>query len=399
MSATAAAPKRRRRAKRPPLPVRSPEAVLEAYPHHRQSRLGEFDNCALAARFGLEGYAYNNAAQARGILFHRYAAEVLRTLRQTGELLIPTEEAMAILYEVSAQRDVPDHDVVIVPARERRMLRMCALKFAGKPFNMTKLIDIERRLFATVKYNGPDGVVERQITGQPDALVADPPDGAVVLDWKTTPKAPSEYGGKETDTPEGVSYMGYWQQRFYALLVMENYPAVQRVTLREYYVLPGEVRTATVHRHQLEHIEREIAVQVELMDRALTGGSKSELWRPSPGKHCTYCPRPNACPIEQEARGDGAVTSLAAAKRYAAELVVALRVKDTRREALNAWVDVHGPVPVKSGKERLEYRWKPYSTGNGGSYGLHVPAESDRGPNDADLEAAFLEAAARAKAA
>lgn len=389
----------RRRPKR--LPERTPEQVREAFPAVRQSRLAEFDNCALATRFGLEGYDFTNHAQARGIIFHKFAEEVLRTLRRTGETSIPVEEALVILYEVCAQRDIPDDEVVVPSARERRLLRICAIKFAAEnEFAMDRLIDVERRLHATVTYPDADGVaVERQITGKPDAIVADPPEGAVILDWKTTLQPPPRYNGSDQDTPEGVSYMGYFQQRCYALLVFHNYPSVQRVTLREFYPLAGEARTATVHREQMEHIEREMTAQVELLDRALAGGSKSKLWQPSPGKHCTYCPRPGSCPIEAEARGDGAITSAAQAKRYAAELVVADRVRITRREALKPWVEVHGPVPVKSGKGRYEFRWKPYSTGKGGSYGIHVPDTSDRGPKDASLEDAFAQAAARREAA
>lgn len=384
------------------LPARAPAEVIEAFPHLRQSLLAEFDSCPLMTRFGLESPDVTSPAQARGILFHRFAAEVLRTLQRTGESRVPVAEALEILYEVCAQRDVPDGEVVACPARERRLLRIAAIKFASEnEFRMERLIDVERRLFADLEYPSPDGgIVRRRVTGQPDALIADPPDGAVVLDWKTTLQPPPRYKGeRETDHAQGVSYLGYFQQRVYALLVVRNYPAVQRVTLREFYPLAGEARSAVVLAVDLEHVERELAAVCEQLDRALAGGSASPLWQPSPGRHCSYCPRPGACPIEHEDRRDGAVTSRAQAERYAAEMVVADRVRDHRREALKAWVEVHGPVPVKSGKGRYEVRFKRNKTGGGKTFGVHVPEASDRGPEDPSLEAAFAEAAARRSAA
>src|SRR4051794_29134153 len=94
-------------------PPRTLEQVHERWPAIRQSLLASYDNCSLSTLMELEGHAYTNAAQARGILFHRFAAKVLNTLRATGEVKMPTEEAMAILYEVCAQRDVPVGDIVV----------------------------------------------------------------------------------------------------------------------------------------------------------------------------------------------------------------------------------------------------------------------------------------------
>jgi hypothetical protein len=416
-----------------PLPRRSLPAVVAARPAYRQSMLGNVDNCALSARFEMEGHPITNAAQARGIIFHRAAAELLRTLARTGEVRIPTAEALEILYEASAQRNVPDHDVVVVPMRERRMLRIAFLALVKNEFNMTRLIDVERRLFADVSYRSerwhdcPDcrdgdsgcetcrddrlvagpGVVTRTVTGQPDALLADPPDGAIVLDWKTTPSAPPAHEpGRGRDPSEDhhgdhlhVSYEGYWQQRFYALLVMRNYPSVKHVTLREFYVLekPGnKIREATVTREALEHVEREIADAVELLDRGLTGGSRSGVWSPSPGKHCAYCRRPTTCPIEREARvKEGGITSAWEAQRFGSEFVLADEVRTETREALKAWHEATGlPIPVKSAKGRYVLKWSTNTDGRR-RFGLTVPAESDRGPEDANLAAAFAEAATR----
>lgn len=428
-----------------PLPPRILPEVVKEWPTFRQSMLATLDNCTLAARFDVEGRPFTNAAQARGIIFHRFSAELLRTLQRTGEVKIPTAEALEILYEASAQRDVPDADVVVVPMRERKVLRICALALAAQQFNMTRLIDVERRLFATVTYRSAEwhdcpaciverlptadpatwddceacgnarliegeGTVTRTITGQPDALLADPPSGAICLDWKTTPKAPPKWNGNGRHPSEDhhgddahVSYEGYFQQRMYALLVMANFPSVKHVTLREFYVREraGEkVREATVTREALEHVERELADLVELADRGLLGGSRSAIWQPSPGKHCGYCRRPATCPIERDARiREGGIASSTEARAVAAEFVLADEVRDDHREALKAWHDATGePIPVRAAKGRYVLRWGQDSAGRR-RFGLHVPATSDRGPEDADLAAAFGQAAERRKAA
>jgi hypothetical protein len=397
-----------------PLPERTFEEVLEAFPRYRQSMLGDVDNCALMARFDLEGAEFNTHEQARGTLFHRYAAEILRTLQTTGQVSIPVSEALEVLYEVCRQRDVPSHDVVVIPQRERKVLRSCAIGLVwdrnagpkGKPreFNMRRLLDVEKRLTHTLRYEGPDGnMIDRVISGQPDAVLADPPDGVVVIDWKTTRSAPGQQHRPSIDDEKfspggetsGISYEGYWQQRFYALLIMANYPSVSRVTLREFYVLPGEARIGVVTREALEHIEREIADVCAFLDRALMEGSRSPIWQPSPGRHCTFCRRPQSCPIEVEARAvEGGLTGLEQAKRVASEFVVADRVRDVSREALKAWHDeTHEPIPVKSAKGRFELRWGSDASGRR-RFGMHVPETSDRGAHDPVLEEAFMQAAA-----
>jgi hypothetical protein len=250
------------------LPERSFEDVVGAFPHYRQSLLSSFDNCALSALFGLEGRDYTNAAQARGIIFHRTAAEILRTLKRTGETKMPVEEALQILYEQSAQRDVPDDEVVIVPSRERRLLRIGVIKLvSANTFRMKRLIAVERRLAASVKYDHPDG------------------------------------------------------------------GTIERV------ILPDE--------------------------RAAQGGL--------------------ATPAE--------------AKRAGAQYVVAKQVGSQLHEACKTWVNTYGPLDVKSAKGRYQLRWKANKTGGGRTFGMFIPDDSDRGPKDPNLEAAFADVAARAKAA
>jgi hypothetical protein len=399
-----------------PLPVRSRAEVLDAFPTLRQSLLASFDDCRLKTRWEIEGVRFDSPAQARGQLFHRYAAEVMRTLWRTGETSMPTEEALVILYEIVAQRDVPDRDVVWLPAKERRILRKCAIALVHdygtdrpREFDMSRLIAIEGTgmdggdpLKIPLEYPAPDGgMVERIATGRPDAVLAVPPDGLEILDWKTDRQPPpkGEENDEHRDDAEHVSYGGYFQQRTYGVGALRRWPHVQWVRLREFYVLAGEARWATIHREHMEHIERELAAEVELLDRALMGGHRSEIWKPSPGHHCRYCPRSGQCPIPREERGEGAVGSSAAvAARYGAQAVVAQRVYKDRIAALKPYVQEFGPVDVRHAKGRLQWRWKEGTTGKR-TFGLHVPEESDRGPEDHALATAFEEAKQRKAAA
>jgi hypothetical protein len=376
------------------LPTRTLEEIVEVFPAYRQSLLGEVDNCALSALFDLQGYPYTTAEQARGIIFHRFAAEMLRTLSASGETQMPHEEVMRILYEASAQRDVPPQARVVVPARQRRMLLIAALALADIRLDMSRLISVEERLFTTVRYDGPDGPVERLISGQADALLADPPNGGGCLDWKTAPSAPAK--GEQphwTGDHLHVSYEGYWQQRFYALLIMDNYPMMDYVKFREYYPIPRESREALIPREALEHIRQEITLVVEFLDRALMGGSEAGEWRPSPGKHCAWCRRPQDCPIERSARATrGGVTDADQAAKIGAETVLAKTVYDEGREAMKAWYDATGEaIPVKDAKGRFEWRWSKDSSGRR-KFGMFVPEVSDRGPGDEMLAQAFAEA-------
>jgi hypothetical protein len=407
------------------LPVRSAAEVFDAYPQHRQSLLSEADECMLRTKWRLEvaesydpeerhDRAWDTAEAARGILAHRYAAAILRTLWETGETQIPVAEALEVLYEVCEQRDVPDADVVYLPARERRLLRMFAVRLVSqrgrlRTWRMDRLLSVEERLWGAVSYTAPDGsTVKRTITGQPDAVLADPSDGVVVLDWKTTPKAPAApnptkandegdfYGD---DVPGNVSYEGYFQQRVYGLLELANRPNITKVTLREVYPLDPDglqVRKATVYRDDLERIERELGTVVQLLDRALAGGSGSKLWKPQPGKHCSHCPRPGACPIPREERRQGAVSSLGQAQEWAADAVVAKSVYEHRRVGLRAFHEQTGiAIPVESAKGRWEWSFAPGSR----NFGMRVPAESDRAPDDRDLADVFRRAAERKRSA
>ena len=352
-----------------------PKAV-ERFPRVRQSLLAAFDACALETHFEMEyRRGWSEHHQARGQLFHRFAARCFREMRAHSEERISVDVALAILDEVLSQADADSHcpecgstkilpgvskymertcgdcgamfetEFVNVPRKHVAQLVMAAKKWAhDNEFDIEHVIDVERRLEASVHYSVHGVSIDRVLTGKPDVLLVDAQDGThtIVIDWKDTWKLPAK---------SEISEEGYFQQRFYAFLVMSNYRVVERVTLREFYVRRSEVREATVWRHDLDQLEAEFAGLVMKFDRTYEEG----VYVPTPGAHCGWCLRPEKCPIPRFARGSGKISSERMAKQVAAQLVVATRVKRMAEEALKAYVDVNGPVEVKDAKGKRVY--------------------------------------------
>ena len=244
------------------LPPPYPKA-MERFPKLRQSRLSTFDQCALGARFDEDYRAgYSGHPQGRGQIFHRFAAKALASMWQNQESQIDEEVALSILRECLRQHDVPDSEVVNIPFSQIKDLRWVVVKWAAdNTFALEYLADIEQRIDATIQYPHPEGGwVDRVVTGALDALFVPEPDWAVVLDWKDSWAMPPAKEGNLSDA-------GYFQQRFYAYLVLRRYPAINRVTLREHYVRYSEAREATIFRSQMEDIGEEIAALAERWDR------------------------------------------------------------------------------------------------------------------------------------
>jgi hypothetical protein len=403
----------------PTLEVPYPKA-LERFPTVRQSILQMFDRCALSTAMDLDyrtGWTPHEAA--RGAVMHRAYEKCLATMAEQQENAIPTDVATAILLECLRQHDVQPRDVVVLPLSEVKDMRWEIVKFAHETtFDIENLVDVEGQLETVLRYPNPNGGwVERVVTGRPDALFieGDDLDKAIVPDFKSTWGIPP---------PTELSFDGYFQQRMYGLLVLRTYPSVQSVTLKERYTRFSEDRTATVWRSDIENIEAELAAKVENFDRAIEHGSvpwskKAKglrvafrkarreaqvfreqgrleeadvmagrarayrvayenlvgLWAPSPGAHCSFCPRPTACPILPQARRAGRITAPEDAERVAAETIVADAVAKQGKDALKVWSDRHGDVPIKDAKGEKVYG--------------HVPVTRRRSPKPEEIRAEF----------
>jgi hypothetical protein len=332
----------------------------------RQSDLSAFDRCALTATFErqLRNRNWATHPQARGSLLHRVLGKCLRDMARMQQGSIPVDAALAILHEVLRQHDVPPDEVLNVPMHEVKDLYWVVKKWAHETeWSVENLVAVEERLYAPVVYPARDGsVIERVMTGQIDALFVEAADHAIVLDWKDTWGLPA---------PTEVSHKGYFQQRFYAFLVMIAYPTIMRLTLREFYVRYSEVREATITREELDDVRAELTALVERYDRAFA----EKVFPPSPGHHCGYCLRPERCPIPVRLRREGKIEDAEDAAIVARQLVVGNSVAKQSRAALAAWADAHGPVPIKDAKGPRVYGY--------------VASEQTRRPDRETLERAL----------
>lgn len=398
----------------PDKPLTVPE-VIERWPTLRQSLLADFDDCALYSYFGMRyTQGWSTHPQARGTIFHRFAAEALRVMQIQDAKQIPIGVALAILEETLEQRGIPWKDRVRLPLREVPVLRMAVAKFAkDNKFTIRNIIDVEKRLEATITYaaEGTGEMIERRLTGMPDAIVLDPKqpdDSVIVLDWKATWALPPERTAWDREAAEkGLSYEGYFQQKFYAWLILKNYPSINAVTLREFYVYRSKPREAAIHRKDLEKVERELATLTREFDLAVGHGKPAKLrypeiqdtpWEPSPGKHCYYCPLRHHCPIADEVLNTIAIQTPDQAKKAIAILEVTESVAKQIKEAARPYAEQHGPIASRHAKGRRVWGPRTNSAGKP-EFTFFVPEHSDRAPErvpalDKPLEDALRKAAA-----
>lgn len=394
----------------PPRHAISMEDVFALYPEVRQSTLQKFDDCPLSSLFQLRyGQGWSTHPQARGTIFHRFAAEALREMQRNDSESIPVGVALSILEETLRQRDVPPEEIIRVPLRDIPALRMACAKFAkDNSFSIRQIVDIERRVAAEITYPDGDGrPVRRVLTGQLDVLLAKPPDEAVVIDWKDSWGLPPKRH-EDAEDP-GVSYHGYFQQRFYGWLIMKTFTNINAVTLREFYPRRTEVRPARLRRDQLDAVERDLRVLIEAWDRAIATGPPHTLsmedvershWTPQPGKHCDYCEAPHLCPIEDDAALPKAVRTPEQAARWAATRTVAVAVKKKADAVLRPWLEDHGPVPIKWSKGRRVLGVRAIGDGSKTQMTEYTPEGVDRPPTPGAEDRPLMDAmreATRAK--
>lgn len=390
------------------------DEVIAGLPMVRHSLMAKFDDCPLSCYFELKlAQGWSTHPQARGTIFHRFAAEALREMKRQDSKGIPKGVALAILEEVLEQRDVHPTERVRVPLREIPLLRMAASKFAkDNEFTIRNIVDVEKRLTAPLSYVDDEGTIrERMLTGQLDVLVADRENdkGAIVIDWKDTWGLPPERKADDRDAAEaGLSYHGFFQQRFYGWLVMKTYRDIDKVTLREFYPRRSKARPAAIYRKDLERVEKELSNIVLELDRCLASGKPKKLefpdvapWNPQPGKHCFYCVAGHRCPIEVDAREAITVRTPDEARDAVARLQVAEAVRKSHRGALRPYVDEHGPQEAKDSKGRLVFGLRTNKSGEP-ELRFFVPEDADRAParqpEDKNLEDAMKRSIERAKA-
>lgn len=357
--------------------------ALERFPRVRQSLLAKFSDCQLSAGFelalsiihgpdaeGLHRSGWTSHRAGAGRIAHEVIAHSLRHMLAREAEQIAPEIVMDFLDEALRQRDRPIAETFAVPPAEIVQLRKTLRKWArDNIITIDEVYGVEERLEAVVSYQVDGVTVERVITGQLDLLLLTPDQRhATVPDWKDTWKLPPEASHDDEDEPEGddkLSPEGYFQQRFYALLVFLALSSVQSVTTREFYLRRSEPREATIWRHELPDLIAEFSAMVERFDRCVHAAFEPAQGRrkrrkplatitqwgePSPGGHCSYCPKAVECPIDPDARAGGSISSPEAAERAIGELIKARAVAKQIAASAEAWINYHGPVRVRDAK-------------------------------------------------
>lgn len=345
--------------------------TLPALKRYRQSLLTAFETCPRRTRYGLAidsdlTTGYTEATADLGSAAHEVFAEILRTLHRTGEVQMGTMDAFEVMYEVLGRGHW------VLPADDREALRIMVSTFVSKPWNTRRILALEKPLRAEIVC--PDGVT-RTLSGRPDLLIADPPEAIIIVDYKTgraAPKQPRKPVGPG-EILAGKQYLsdrGHYQLDSYGLLALGRYPAAKRAILRELHLRSGHVREAVLERDELPDVERELGVQMQLIERGIQDGPESKIWRPRPGSHCLrQCPVAASCPIPTEQRGDGAIADDADADRQAARFAVVDAQRQQLRSRLKARYEATGyEAQVGDGKV-IRYKGEVGSR----AFGMHDP--------------------------
>lgn len=324
---------------------------------YRQSRLRQYVACPRSTILASEHTTGGIGASADlGSAFHAVAAEILRTLRNPkyGEPRMATEDAIAVMRETVAAGPwvLGPADYAGTRNADGTMastgLVGMVCNFANEQWPTARIMAIEERLSHEIVC--PDGEI-RMLTGTPDLVLSDPPDGAVLVDHKSglsRPQTPRE-AIPEGEPIRGAQYLsdgGYFQLVAYGALAMLEWPRIQRVTLREVnWRWMGPPREATMNRAELEHVLPYLGLVMQQLDAGLRGDE--EFRQPRPGKQCaTRCPVAASCEVPAEQRGVGSLDSPDAADEAAARWVAIRAVDKQLREALKSYVDESDHRPV-----------------------------------------------------
>jgi hypothetical protein len=366
--------------------VAPPPAAIEPRLRYRQSRLRAYVSCPRSTVLASEHTTGTIGSSADlGSALHAVIAEILRTLSRAGESQMATEEAVCVMREVTAAGPwvLTAEDYCgtrnLDGTSEQPGLVQMVCSFAQERWLPSRFMAIEKRL--SMEILCPDGEV-RLLTGTPDLVIADPPDGVVLVDHKSgRGKPPTPTGLPEGEPIRGVDHLsegGYTQLVIYAALAMHEWPRVKRATLKECnWRWLGPPREATMTRDDLERVIPFIGELMMKVDRGLREGDGSEFAKPRPGKHCDKrCSVARSCPVPVEQRGLGAIDGEDTADAEAQRWAVVKALQPQMRDAIKAFHEGTGYCPQVS--DGLVARWKQKANGKGRDFGIFPPAV----PND-----------------
>lgn len=343
----------------------------------RQSLLSGFELCGRRTRAALQSnsdYAtgYVGVTADLGKMFHLFARDYLRTLWKNGEPKMEKRDAEEVAWETYSKAGF------VLPADEREDYFWLARGFSYYKWPARRILTLEERLAVALPCE--DGEM-RTITGQPDALLSDPPHGIVIVDYKSgRTNPPSPQGQRDAKYVEGKPYLserGHFQLDCYGMLGLHAYPAMDYVILRELHLRSGQTREATLHRAELPKVERELALHAMMLSRAIEEGPGSSLFDPRAGAHCArQCPVSLSCPIPREQRGVGGISTDAEMDQAAEAFIVAHAQQELLRKQMKERFEATGrPGYLKDGRH---VRW--YENGSGGRSFGHCDADAPIDP-------------------
>lgn len=359
--------------------------TLPVLTEYRQSTLRAMEICPRRTRFALETgelkTGWTKGSTNLGTIFHSFVARYMDQLASPEfrpAKQMPTEEAAVIAREVYAESpftlDHEDFDALIG----------MAVRFAADfKWDVNRILAKEDPL--RVDLLCPDGQV-RTVKGQPDLIVADPPRGLIIYDWKTgmaQPKSPKKQEG-DGEPVEGEKYLsdtGRYQRLVYGLLALRQWPSAQYAIMWEVpmrFASHGP-RYARLSREGLERIEHKLAIDMMRLDQGVEEGPQSPIWEPRPSSKCVHCEVASSCPVPPRMRGEGAVSDQVSldieARRFARGKAMYEQAAE-RLKAASAEAGAHGHL---NGAESV--RWGPEpdawaQKGNGRKFGVHPRVEA-----------------------
>lgn len=336
--------------------------TLPTLTEFRQSTLRAMEVCPRRTRFALEAgeltTGWTGHSTRLGQLFHAFVDEYLNTLKSPAVFparRMPEEEAVNIV------REVYDASPAILNTDDYGALIGMAVRFCSFEWDIGKILFQEDPL--RVELLCRDGEF-RTVKGQPDLVVADPPSGVIIYDWKTglgQPRSPQkkEPEGEPVEGRQYLSDAGRFQRMVYGMLVLHAIPAAQYAVLWEVPMRFPKYgpRYARLSRGQLEHVESRIAANMVKLDRGIREGEASDVWAPIPGSACHHCEVARSCPVPPGLRGVGAIESQVDADIESRRWVRGKAMYEQAAERLKARSAAGLPPGRPNGRE--EVRWGP----------------------------------------
>lgn len=364
--------------------------TLPMLTEYRQSTLRGLELCGRRTRFSLEAgdlaTGWTEDSADLGTVFHSFVDEYLNTLKRPDvrpAKRMPTEEA------VNVAREVYDASPITLDADAYGALIGMAVRFCEFEWDVDRILFQEDPLRSELVC--PDGEV-RTVKGQPDLVMADPPHGVIIYDWKTglgQPKSPRKKE-PEGEAVEGTRYLseaGKYQRQVYGLLVLHAIPAARYAVMWE---VPMRFPTygprhARLDRSALEHVEARLGSHMMKLARGIEEGPQSDVWRPRNGAQCFHCEVQASCPVPPRQRGVGAIRDQVDADIVARRFVRGKAMYTQAAEQLKA--RQAAGLPAGRVNESEEARWGPEPDAwqtKGGGRGFDIWPAVDHVENESE---------------